>query len=161
MCLFLSFITSLRPVGHHRCRVWPFFPPLAGQWASRDLQTPHSALRANRYLQRGAVQRLLSCLHSPTYSANSTAWEFVQVVTVEQLISRLWHKVMRETSRGRFTQPWKMCFNALFSGSSLWGRTFWSLLFHVEVCSFCRSRQYKQTEERKLDKDPSVTASRP
>lgn len=44
-----------------------------------------------------AVQRLLSCLHSPSYSANSRAWEFVQVVTVEQLISSVWHKVMSRT----------------------------------------------------------------
>lgn len=49
-------------------------------------------------LFRRAVQRLLSCLHYPTYSANSTAWEFVQVVTVEQLIP-IWHKVMRCVSK--------------------------------------------------------------
>lgn len=41
----------------------------------------------------GAVEQLLSCLHSPSYSANSRAWEFVQVVTVEQLIPSVWHKV--------------------------------------------------------------------
>lgn len=33
-----------------------------------------------------AVERLLSCLHSASDSANSTAQEFVQAVTVEQLI---------------------------------------------------------------------------
>ncbi len=43
----------------------------------------------------GAVERLLSCLHSPRNSANSRDGEFVQVVTVEQLISCIWHKVMR------------------------------------------------------------------
>lgn len=42
----------------------------------------------------GPVERLLSCLHSPSDSANSRAQQFVQAVTVKQLIPGVWHKVM-------------------------------------------------------------------
>lgn len=44
-------------------------------------------------VHRGAVERQLLCWHSPSYSADSGAWEFVQVVTVEQLILSVWHAV--------------------------------------------------------------------
>lgn len=102
VCLFFLVVMSVRPVAHHRCLADVELTVSFTWQVSGTLSDPKNRrlilLCRQTDLFRGAVQRLLSCLHYPTYSANSTAWESVQVVTVEQLIP-VWHKVKRCVSR--------------------------------------------------------------
>lgn len=62
-------------------------------------------------VHRGAVERQLLCWHSSSYSADCGAWEFVQVVTVEQLIPSVWHAVGRfvwAVALGGGRRPWQI-----------------------------------------------------
>lgn len=143
-----------------RCCVWPFFRPgrLVGlSWPtdasfSSEGKQISSARSCTAAVVMFAFPNLFSQQRSLGVCPGWDRW----AINLQRLTQSYALNEPREVQ-----QSWKMCFNALFSGTSLWSRTFWSLLFHVEVCSFCRSRQHKQTEEWKLDKDPSVTASRP